>query len=109
MPRFSGVITAKLDAKGRVFFPSAFRRQLQYAEDDRNQYLDCGASFDFSKPCKNAKANFLVSVMAKQHIGYKLEYKNLACKRWTKWVRASIAGTPARRCCFVSFWPTQRR
>ena len=60
-----------------------------YAEDDRNQYLDCGASFDFSKPCKNAKANFLVSVMAKMHIGYKLEYKNLACKRWTKWVKES--------------------
>ena len=34
MPRFSGVITAKLDAKGRVFFPSAFRRQLQAAEID---------------------------------------------------------------------------
>lgn len=60
-----------------------------YAEDERNQYLDCGASFDFSKPCKNAKANFLVSVMAKMHIGYKLEYKNLACKRWTKWVKES--------------------
>lgn len=34
MPRFSGVITAKLDAKGRVFFPSAFRRQLQAAETE---------------------------------------------------------------------------
>lgn len=58
-----------------------------YAEDENSQYLDCGASFDFSKECKNKKALFLVSIMAKQHVGYKLEYRNLACKRWGKWVK----------------------
>ncbi len=30
--RFSGTIPAKLDAKGRVFFPSAFRKQLPVAD-----------------------------------------------------------------------------
>ncbi len=32
--KFSGVIPAKLDAKGRVFFPSAFRKQIDAASRD---------------------------------------------------------------------------
>ncbi len=43
--RFSGIITAKLDAKGRVYFPSAFRRQLPAADSDlmirRDVYQPC--------------------------------------------------------------------
>lgn len=58
-----------------------------YKQEERIQYLEDKASFDFSKECKNKKALFLVDIMAKQHIGYKLEYKNLACKRWSKWVK----------------------
>lgn len=33
--RFLGNIEAKLDAKGRVFFPSTFRKQLQAAGEER--------------------------------------------------------------------------
>ena len=33
--RFLGNIEAKLDAKGRVFFPSVFRKQLQAAGEER--------------------------------------------------------------------------
>lgn len=33
--RFLGTIEAKLDAKGRVFFPSTFRKQLQAAGEER--------------------------------------------------------------------------
>lgn len=58
-----------------------------YKQEEKIQYLEDKASFDFSKECKNKKALFLVDIMAKQHIGYKLEYKNLACKRWSKWVK----------------------
>lgn len=32
--RFSGTVSAKVDAKGRVFFPSAFRRQLAAGDDE---------------------------------------------------------------------------
>lgn len=43
--RFSGTIHAKLDAKGRVFFPSAYRRQLPSAEAElvlrRDVYAAC--------------------------------------------------------------------
>lgn len=43
--RFSGTISAKLDAKGRVFFPSVYRRQLAAAEADfvlkRDAYQPC--------------------------------------------------------------------
>jgi hypothetical protein len=58
-----------------------------YKQEECLQYLEDKASFDFTKECKNKKALFLVGIMAKQHIGYKLEYKNLACKRWGKWVK----------------------
>lgn len=58
-----------------------------YKQEEAIQYLEDKASFDFSKECKNKKALFLVDIMAKQHIGYKLEYKNLACKRWSNWVK----------------------
>lgn len=43
--RFSGVISAKLDAKGRVFFPSSFRKLLGDADVElvlkRNAYQPC--------------------------------------------------------------------
>ncbi len=32
--KFSGIIPAKLDAKGRVFFPSAFRKHLDVASKE---------------------------------------------------------------------------
>lgn len=32
--RFSGTVSAKVDAKGRVFFPSSFRRQLAAGDDE---------------------------------------------------------------------------
>lgn len=32
--RFTGTIEAKLDAKGRVFLPSAFRKVLELAQED---------------------------------------------------------------------------
>lgn len=43
--RFTGMTQAKLDAKGRVFFPSAFRRQLPAADAEfvlkRDVYQSC--------------------------------------------------------------------
>lgn len=43
--RFTGIIPAKSDAKGRVFFPSAFRKQLRNAEAPlvlkRDAYQPC--------------------------------------------------------------------
>ena len=35
MPRFLGNIEAKADAKGRVFIPATFRKQLQAASEER--------------------------------------------------------------------------
>lgn len=35
MIRFLGNIEAKTDAKGRVFIPAGFRRQLQSASEER--------------------------------------------------------------------------
>ena len=67
-----------------------------YKQEEKIQYLEDNASFDFSKECKNKKALFLVDIMAKQHVGYKLEYKNLACKRWSKWVKDN----PSFTSCF---------
>ncbi|MCQ2244207.1 MAG: cell division/cell wall cluster transcriptional repressor MraZ [Bacteroidaceae bacterium] len=44
--RFTGTIEAKLDAKGRVFLPSAFRKVLELAQEDvlylrKDDFEDC--------------------------------------------------------------------
>lgn len=45
MMRFTGSISAKLDSKGRVFFPSTFRKLLHEVDDrfvlKRDVYQDC--------------------------------------------------------------------
>lgn len=46
MLRFLGNIEAKVDSKGRVFLPAAFRKQLQSAQEERlvmrkDVYQDC--------------------------------------------------------------------
>jgi len=47
--KFSGTIHAKVDAKGRVFFPSSYRRQLPNAEAElvlrRDVYATCLAIY----------------------------------------------------------------
>lgn len=46
MMRFTGTIEAKLDAKGRVFLPSAFRKVLELAQEEvlyirKDDFEDC--------------------------------------------------------------------
>lgn len=53
--------------------------------DETMQALDIGTGFDFNKPVKNKKADVIIGALAGCHIGYKLEYKNLATKRFAKW------------------------
>lgn len=53
--------------------------------DESLQALDVGTGWDFGTPCRNKKALVVVKALQGRAIGYRLDYKNLACKRFQKW------------------------
>ncbi len=53
--------------------------------DESLQALDVGTGWDFSAPCRNRKALVVVEALQGVKCGYRLDYKNLACKRFQKW------------------------
>lgn len=67
-----------------------------FAKDESIQVLDCGSSIkkDPVKAC-GKKASLIVSMLAKEKIGYKLEMKNLLYKKWRKWVLDASTFTTA--------------
>lgn len=64
---------------------------LNQFNDETIQVLDLGEALDLTKPIKNKKAEVIINALAGQHIGYKLDYKNLACKRFKKWVEGNTS------------------
>ena len=58
-----------------------------FAKDESIQVLDCGSSIkkEPARAC-GKKASLIISMLAKEKIGYKLEMKNLLYKKWRKWV-----------------------
>lgn len=58
-------------------------KQLQ--GDESIQAMDVGTGFDFTKSSKNKKACLIVRQMAAMRIGYRMEYKVLATKKFNKW------------------------
>lgn len=67
-----------------------------FSRDESIQVLDCGSSIQ-KKPGKacGKKASLIVSMLAKEKIGYKLEMKNLLYKKWRKWVLDASTFTTA--------------
>ena len=67
-----------------------------FRKDESIQVLDCGSSIqkEPGKAC-GKKASLIVSMLAKEKIGYKLEMKNLLYKKWRKWVLDASTFTTA--------------
>lgn len=67
-----------------------------FSRDESIQVLDCGSSIQLepNKAC-GKKAALIVSMLAKEKIGYKLEMKNLLYKKWRKWVLDAASFTTA--------------
>lgn len=67
-----------------------------FAKDESIQVLDCGSSIkkEPAKAC-GKKAALIVSMLAKEKIGYKLEMKNLLYKKWRKWILDASTFTTA--------------